>query len=822
MKFKYLIASLAAAAALFVSCTQELQPVSTLTGLEVSNDYVTIPTEGTAVTISVTGEEAWKAEVPEKATWLTVSPTTGAAGQKVNVSLSATASTAARSAELKIVMGSKVKYINVNQEAPVGVEVPASTVKEVMDGPDKTYKVTGKVTKITGTNYGNWYLNDGTSDKDLYIYGTCNKKGATFDKTKPTMEVLNCPANPDAWELAVGDEVTIEGPKTVYNGTVELVDVTIIKIVKSLIKVEPADVKLKYTDSTFVAKVQYSGDSFEFESNVDWLSVVGQSKDADTTFLKVHATKNTAPVSRTGAISLKSKKGEASSEVFVNVTQEGDAKTVTVSEMVTLADNTGVITKDPVVVAAVTTKGFVATDGKAAIYVYGYTNGVAIGDQATFTAIKKTYNGVPELDGVDKYKKVSSGTTMTYPEPRDITATFDSYTASVAEFISFTGTLKKSGNYYNVNVEGATKFTGSVANPTGTPAIDGLADKVVTFTGFYNGVSGGKYHNIIIVSAVEYVAPAPTLDICEQIFVDAGYKMEDYDHVAITWTHNGYYNSTGGSTIKTSEGNSDEFAATQTFHRSKLPVGSVIVIQGATSAWADGWMYRPEGWSALTTNTSSGNRPKNVTGKSKPITVVDDAWWDKYNPCESGNASTVAFNYRAFNVARVGNPHLTAEQQEELEHVFGIFIPKPYASTDAIMTAKGYDLTKYTKLEFTYTEKAFYNSTSDTNSSLVTSGSNVNQFVATNIVEKSKIPNGSVIVVNYGYQYRPEGWQTLGSKNTASRPGNVGNTVTVVDDAWWGNFNYRGFNLAKFGNPGMTDAEQAATKANFAVYVPKN
>ena len=85
------------------------------------------------------------------------------------------------------------------------------------------------------------------------------------------------------------------------------------------------------------------------------------------------------------------------------------------------------------------------------------------------------------------------------------------------------------------------------------------------------------------------------------------------------------------------------------------------------------------------------------------------------------------------------------------------------------------------------------------------------------------IPNGSLIVVNYGYQYRPEGWQTLGSKNTAARPGNVGNNVVVVDDAWWGNFNYRAFNLAKFGNPNMTtDAERDAVIAAFAVYVPKN
>lgn len=312
---------------------------------------------------------------------------------------------------------------------------------------------------------------------------------------------------------------------------------------------------------------------------------------------------------------------------------------------------------------------------------------------------------------------------------------------------------------------------------------------------------------------ISHETPAPTLDICEQIFVDAGYKMENYDRAEITWTHNGFWNSTDNANyakIQTGLSNSSQFAATQQFHRSKLPVGTVIVVRGATEEVANGWMYRPEGWQNVTSK-NSGTRPDNVTGKNKPVALVDDAWWG------------TSFNYRAFNVARVGNPNLTEAQQEELEHIFGIFIPKTLASTDDMLKANGYDPAKYTKLELTYTKDAFYNSTSGTNSSLVTTGSNVVQFVATSIVEKAKIPNGSLIVVNYGYQYRPEGWQTLGSKNTAARPGNVGNNVVVVDDAWWGNFNYRAFNLAKFGNPNMTtDAERDAVIAAFAVYVPKN
>lgn len=332
----------------------------------------------------------------------------------------------------------------------------------------------------------------------------------------------------------------------------------------------------------------------------------------------------------------------------------------------------------------------------------------------------------------------------------------------------------------------------------------------------------GQYSNASVQDQKEQVAnayyiahetPAPALDICEQIFVDAGYNMDVYTRLDINWTHNGFWNSTDSANygkIQTGLSNSSQFAATPQYHRSALPVGSVLVVQGSTSDWADGWMYRPEGWQSVTSKNNT-TRPANVTGKSNPVVVIDDAWWG------------TSFNYRAFNVARVGNPNLNDAQQEELEHVFGIFVPKTLASTDDMLKAKGYDPTNYNKLTFTYTKDAFYNSTSTTASSLVTTGSNVVQFVATNIVEKAQIPNGSIIVVNYGFQYRPEGWQTLGTANSASRPANVGNNVVVVDDAWWGNFNYRAFNLAKYGNPNMTtDAEKEAVKAAFAVYVPKN
>ena len=44
MKLKYILSSLFAAAAIFAACSTE-EPVSKMTGLEVSNDYITLGSE---------------------------------------------------------------------------------------------------------------------------------------------------------------------------------------------------------------------------------------------------------------------------------------------------------------------------------------------------------------------------------------------------------------------------------------------------------------------------------------------------------------------------------------------------------------------------------------------------------------------------------------------------------------------------------------------------------------------------------------------------------------------------------------------------------
>ena len=141
---------------------------------------------------------------------------------------------------------------------------------------------------------------------------------------------------------------------------------------------------------------------------------------------------------------------------------------------------------------------------------------------------------------------------------------------------------------------------------------------------------------------------------------------------------------------------------------------------------------------------------------------------------------------------------------------------EPEASLVDILKANGYDPANYSTLNLGVTTVAYYNSTNG-NANLST---NMRAYAATRIFQKPEIPNGSIIVQKPGYQYRPEGWTALNQK-TNPRPGVVQDQIVVVDDAWWGNFNYRAFNLSKTNAPDLSDEEQAQLEKSFGIFVPK-
>ena len=197
MKSKYFFPLFLAVVTMLVSCDDEFSP-TLLDEVQVSTSYVSIPVEGGSTPITVTASDNWTLD--NSLDWLTISSTTGSAGEST-LTFSAESTLDGRTGEVEIQCGGETQIINVIQGLAI---IEPATCAEVIAGPDsKTYQVTGVCTAITNTTYGNWYLEDETGS--IYIYGTLDAKGQT--------------QNFLSWGLEVGDEITVEGPKTTYYGT---------------------------------------------------------------------------------------------------------------------------------------------------------------------------------------------------------------------------------------------------------------------------------------------------------------------------------------------------------------------------------------------------------------------------------------------------------------------------------------------------------------------------------------------------------------------------------------------------------------------------
>lgn len=280
----------------------------------------------------------------------------------------------------------------------------------------------------------------------------------------------------------------------------------------------------------------------------------------------------------------------------------------------------------------------------------------------------------------------------------------------------------------------------------------------------------------------------------ETILKAGGYNPNNYDVFEFELIHPGYYNSTAGDKPMTIQTNMKNYATTKVFGKSDFPDGTLIVQKA-------GYGYRPEGW--VKEHQKNTSRPDNTNVQ---IVEVNAQWWGD-------------FNFRAFNIFKTGVGDLTPIL-DEVKESFGIFVPKPAPKNpelEKILTDNGYNAADYEMLRIGITTYRYYNS-SDRNM-LSTPGTNMKNYAATEILRKSQIPNGSIIVQKEGYQYRPEGWTKL-DEVTSGRPGNVTEQIVVVDDEWWREFNFRGFNLAEKGNPALDDARQEALKSAFGIYVP--
>ena len=401
MKLRHIFTALAAAALAFVGCQQEEK---FLEEVQVSKSLIALPIEGGSDEITVTAADKWEITgIPE---WLTVAPAAGDAGEAV-VKFSAEASEENKEAVLHLNCGVVSQVITVFQMAEK-VEVPLSTCAEVnnngVDG--KVYRVKGTCTSIANTQYGNWYLTDDTGT--VYIYGTLYN-GATQQFTKLGLEV--------------GDIVTVEGPRKNYNGTIELVDVTVIEIEKSLLKLEKmisTPLPLEGGVATALLTVKDGDFSVEIPEDAAWLTAGEPTKVGDLTCVELTAAPNEGGARKT-TVTFKTVVDGKEYIAPADIEQLGAIKAVTVADFLAAPEGTALFELTGIVknLANTTYGNFDLVDATGSVYVYGLTGNGAIGsndktfsnlginegDVITIIGTRTSYKETPQVGGTAYLKE---------------------------------------------------------------------------------------------------------------------------------------------------------------------------------------------------------------------------------------------------------------------------------------------------------------------------------------------------------------------------------------------------------------------------------
>ena len=321
MKLKYIIPSFIVLVAMLVGCKDDYEPAH-LNDIRVSSSYLSISQDGGSASLTITANSAWTIEnVDKKNNWLTFTPASGDAGE-TNVTFTAGSVLSARTATVKVISGSSVQEVNLVQGKTVA---ETATCEQVIAGADgKTFRVRASITQIANTHYGNMYVSDGTGT--VYIYGTNDKDG----------KAANDPIA--SWGLEVGDIVTLEGPKTTYNGTtVELLNASVIKVEKWFVKmIDPETAPtiekeggIKKVKAAFKGKgiIPTIADDCNWIHYKDMVITAGtvtavEPNPADTAVISFIIDPNEG-AARKGAITFLSTTGTASSSVTWEIVQKG-------------------------------------------------------------------------------------------------------------------------------------------------------------------------------------------------------------------------------------------------------------------------------------------------------------------------------------------------------------------------------------------------------------------------------------------------------------------------------------------------------------------
>ena len=542
MKLKNLFIALASFVFVFAACEKE--DATSLESIQLDKTYLSIPASGGDAVLNIKASQPWSlakdilidkdnkvyGELP---VWLTASAVSGGAGES-KVTFHADAIDGGREQELHILVGSGesqvTQYIIVRQGELKPVEATCAEIKTMPDG--KNVRVTATITgwASNAERYGNMWINDGTTEGDIQIYGMADKDGKLQN-------------NPIAsWGLDIGDIITVEGPKSTYNTTIELVDVTVLEVVKALLKLDTESLEVDKDGKEFVVKAAYKGNGTFVNPNVDWISLVSmeyvqgvpsklEPNPADTAVVKLRVAANETVKPRTGTVTFSSESADGSTAMDVTVKQGANAP-----DLSTIAE--GVKAGYGHVkgrIMAICKRGYILADETGAFLAYYGSKfkpeNYKLGDEIEIIDEFGHYNFGLQMscDGKDGFileEKVSEGSgSVTYPTPKvldknalaALVESIKGKSSSVencipVEYVQLTGTPKKNGSYINVYLDGYTDADISGYQLPAQFDLNTVLDKKVTIRGYTQSISGGSHLNIVFTEMVEGEAEVPTIE----------------------------------------------------------------------------------------------------------------------------------------------------------------------------------------------------------------------------------------------------------------------------------------------------------------------
>jgi len=479
MKLRFIIASVVAAAALLVGCQKE-ETATYLSDLKVSSSYIALTGDKDVniVTITVEAAQPWSIsqivqvdstyydDVKGKTTikvdryqvntgvasdlivkenkWFTVSPLKGEAGT-TQVTFTAPKATQNQLSNIKIFVGNNAQNLIVSQAFKA--EDPAVvTVEDVIDGVDGvTYRVQGTCSSISSTIYGNFYMK-GDTGKSLYIYGTVDATGSY---------------NWDSFNIAVGDKVTVQGPRSTYGSTIELVDATFIKVEKALILSESSTKYLSEESQTIEVPLTVKGTSLHFETLNDWLAInPGYKTDEDGNLVfSITAAANTTGETRNGVVTFKSSNDKSSTTFDLAIEQVGTSAVD--GTVKALADSIKLSTdkKNPKRFDMNLTDAVVSYKAGSSLFIQDANGGLCIYDENCKLNVGDvingrvygygyTYNGLPEAT----LFKTSLATVESGDAPEPVEASVADIVANFDSFLSKYVIIKGANVYKKIDV----------------------------------------------------------------------------------------------------------------------------------------------------------------------------------------------------------------------------------------------------------------------------------------------------------------------------------------------------------------------------------